>query len=82
MASGISLSATEKETELTMSATTALVGPVHYKEELKLMRAKTAADWTIGAFAQVIDALRAEPARTEWLDELSPPRKRYYGAFY
>ena len=65
-----------------MSASTTLVGPVHYKDQLKLMRAKTAADWTIAVFARLIDALRAEPARTEWLDEASPPRKRYYGAFY
>lgn len=64
-----------------MSATAALVGPVHYKEQLKLMRAKTAADWTIDGLARAIAALAA-PTQPNWLDEAVPPQKRYYGAFY
>lgn len=65
-----------------MSATAALDGHVRYKDQLKLMRARTAADWTTDVFAWAIDALRAEPTTSEWIDEVTPPRPRYYGAFY
>ena len=65
-----------------MSATAALNEQVRYKDQLKLMRARTAADWTNDVFAWAIDALRAEPAAPAWLEEVTPPRPRYYGAFY
>ena len=65
-----------------MSATAALDGHVRYKDQLKQMRARTAADWTTDVFAWAIDAFRAEPATPEWIDEVTPPRPRYYGAFY
>ncbi|MGZ9031956.1 MAG: hypothetical protein ACXW2G_11320 [Burkholderiaceae bacterium] len=65
-----------------MATTAALDGHVRYKEQLKLMRAKTAADWTTDAFAWAIDALRAEPGAAAWIDEVTPRRPRYYGAFY
>lgn len=65
-----------------MSATAALDGHVRYKDQLKLMRARTAADWTTDVFAWAIDALRAEPTTPEWMDEATRPRPRYYGAFY
>ena len=65
-----------------MSATAALDGHVRYKEQLKLMRARTAADWTTGVFAWAIDALCAKPAPVEWIDEVKPRGLRYYGAFY
>lgn len=65
-----------------MSAEAALHGQVHYKEQLKLMRASTAAEWTFDALAWVWDFLRAPPARIESIDEATPSRPRYYGAFY
>ncbi|HEX5639071.1 MAG TPA: hypothetical protein VFX81_04670 [Burkholderiaceae bacterium] len=65
-----------------MSATATLDGRVRYKDQLKLQRARTAADWTTEVFARAIDAFRAEPTTPEWIDEVTPPRPRYYGAFY
>jgi hypothetical protein len=65
-----------------MSATAALDGRVRYKEQLKLQRARTAAEWTTEAFAWALAAMRAEPGPAEWIEEVSPPRQRYYGAFY
>lgn len=65
-----------------MSAEAALHGQVRYKEQLKLMRAKTAADWTFGVLARVWDVLRAPPAPVASIDEATPSRPRYYGAFY
>lgn len=82
MAARIGLNTNELEREPKMSATAALDGRVRYKEQLKLMRARTAADWTTEVFARVIGAVRAEPAPATWIDEATPPRPRYYGAFY
>jgi hypothetical protein len=65
-----------------MSATAVLDGRVHYKDQLKLQRASTAAEWTAEAFAWAFDAIRAEPGPAEWIDEVTPRRPRYYGAFY
>jgi hypothetical protein len=65
-----------------MSATATLNEHVRYKDQLKLMRARTAADWTTDVFSWAIDAFRAEPTTPEWIDEVTPPRPRYYGAFY
>lgn len=65
-----------------MSATAALDGRVRYKEQLKLLRARTAAEWTTEAFARAFDAIRTEPGPVEWIDEVTPSRPRYYGAFY
>jgi hypothetical protein len=76
MASGIRLIIIEPETELNMSATAALDGHVRYKEQLKLMRARTAADWTTRVFTWPINALRAKPAPVEWIDEVEPARPR------
>ena len=65
-----------------MSATAALDGRGRYKEQRKLMRARTAADWTTRVFAWAVDALRAEPASAKWIDKATPHRPGYYGVFY
>lgn len=79
---GLGLSTTEPETELKMSATAALEGHVRYKKQLKLMRARIAANWTTDVIARAIDAFRAEPSPAEWIDEVTPNRPGYYGVFY
>ena len=64
-----------------MSTATAPLGHVHYKDQLKLMRAETAAAWMVAAFNWIGEALRAEPAAPE-RDVEAPARQRYYGAFH
>ena len=64
-----------------MSAAMALHGRVSYKDRLKLMRARTAAEWTAGALAWLMDAMLAPPAPVKWIDEAEASRPRYYGAF-
>lgn len=59
-----------------MSATAALDGHVRYKEQLKLMRARTAADWTTRVFMWPLNALRAKPAPIERIDAVKPVRPR------
>jgi hypothetical protein len=64
-----------------MSVTTTPMGHLHYRDQLKLMRAETAAAWMVAALNWIVEALRVEPAASE-LDSEQPARQRYYGAFH
>ena len=64
-----------------MSATATIANQVHYKEQLKLMRAETVVSWFAIAFDRVIDALQIEPAAVT-ADERNAKPQRYYGAYY
>ncbi len=64
-----------------MSATATLANQVHYKEQLKLMRAETVVSWFAIAFDRVIEALKIEPTAVT-ADERTAKPQRYYGAYY
>ena len=64
-----------------MSATATIANQVHYKEQLKLMRAETVVSWFALAFDRVIDALKIEPAAVTADDAAAKPQ-RWYGAYY
>jgi len=66
-----------------MSTATTLTARVHYKDQLKLVRAETATAWMIASFRFVKDALRTVPPPSATvLDEEAPSPQRHYGAFH
>jgi len=65
-----------------MSTATTVTAHVHYKDQLKLVRAETATAWMIASFGWLWDALRPHPATMATLDEEAPSPQRYYGAFH
>ena len=63
-----------------MSAHMALPQQLHYKDQLKLMRAETAASWFVAALSWVVDAF-TQPLSPE--RDLGPaPRSRDFPSFY
>jgi hypothetical protein len=64
-----------------MSATATVASQIRYKDQLKLMRAETAASWFAIAIDRVIEALKIEPAAHAASDEVAKTQ-RYFGAFH
>ena len=66
-----------------MSTATTLTARVHYRDQLKLVRAETATAWMIASLRFVKDALRTVPPPPATVrDEEVPSPQRYYGAFH
>jgi hypothetical protein len=64
-----------------MSASATLTNQLRYRDQLKLMRAETAASWAAAAFDRVIKILKIEPASIAIDEDVAKPQ-RYFGAYY
>lgn len=60
-----------------MSASAVLSSHGHYKEQLKLMRAETAAAWMAVVLDRLGEAFKSEPVAAE-----TKQPQPYFGAFY
>jgi hypothetical protein len=63
-----------------MSAHAIAAPQVHYKDQMKMMRAETATSWTLAAVKWIADAL-TQPLSTEH-DVGNAPRRRDFPAFH
>jgi hypothetical protein len=56
------------------------MGQTRYKDQLKMMRAQTAASWVALVVERVLGA--AKPAATSVVNDDERAARRWYGAFY
>jgi hypothetical protein len=61
-----------------MSATTTFIGQARYKDQLKLMRAETAASWVALVVERLVGPAKSAPT----IVDQDTPATRWYGAFY